>query len=248
MIQFNLLPDIKQEFIRSKRNKHIVMVVSTIVSASAISILVLLYLGVGVFQKKHMDDLTKDINNKSQQLKGTPDLDKILTIQNQLNNLDALHSKKPVSSRFFNFANKFTPNTVTISSSTIDFTKNTISIAGNAPDLGTVNQFVDTLKFSKYHYPQLDDKGQPMVDQNQDPVYVTKTAFTSVVLTSFAINTDSSGNVNASYQVDFSFDPTLFDITKDVELIVPQQITTRSETEKPTLYKGGSTKTNQSKQ
>ncbi|HSX45152.1 MAG TPA: hypothetical protein VLF39_03570 [Candidatus Saccharimonadales bacterium] len=242
MIQFNLLPDIKQEFIRAKRNKHIIFVIAFIVSITAVGILVLLYLGVAVFQKKHMDDLTKDISKTSQQLKSTPDLDKILTIQNQLNNLDSLHNQKPISSRFFDFANKMTPKTVVISDSVLDFTAKTISFSGAAPDLSSVNEFVDTIKFAKYKYPDVDSNGQPKLDSSGGQVYVTTMAFSNVVLSQASLTTDPDTHLpKVEYQIDLNFDPIIFDVTKKVQLVIPNQITSRSETEKPTLFQSDNT-------
>ncbi|MBI3624271.1 hypothetical protein HY218_01415 [Candidatus Saccharibacteria bacterium] len=233
MIQFNLLPEVKLAYLKTQRTKHLVFVVATLVSASALAVLILLFLGVSIFQKQHLNDLNKDIKSDISKLQQVPDLNKILTVQNQLDSLDALHNKKPVSSRFFAFANKFTPSSVTISSANLDFTNNTISLGGNAPDLNVVNTFVDTLKFTNYK----------LADSSQ----VTK-AFSNVVLSSFSLVNTKSGsdpNKKASYQIALKFDPLIFDITKAVTLDVPRQITTRSETEKP-VFQSSPTNDNQS--
>ena len=84
MIQFNLLPDVKLEYIKAKKSKRLVALISTLTCAVAIALVVLLFTVVNVFQKQHLSDLNADIKKYSTSLKNTKDLDKILTIQNQL--------------------------------------------------------------------------------------------------------------------------------------------------------------------
>jgi len=101
MIQFNLLPDVKIEYIKTRNRKRMMMLVSIITSAVCFGVFVLLFLFVRVNQVKYMSDLDKDIKSTTSKIQSTPDLDKILTIQSQLNSLPDLHAKKVVSSRPF---------------------------------------------------------------------------------------------------------------------------------------------------
>lgn len=212
MIQFNLLPDVKLEYIKTRRTKRTVLFVAGLTAASALTLFVLLFLVVGVIQKKYMNDLTKDIKTSSAKLQSIPDLDKILTIQNQLNSLPGLHEKKEISSRVFKYLQQVTPAQATIADFKIDLEAETISITGNADTINTINKFADTLKFTDYK------------STDKDPAR----AFSGVVLTSFGRDDKS-----ASYQIDMKYSPDIFDGLQDVSLIVPSIITTRSETEKP---------------
>jgi ABC-type lipoprotein release transport system permease subunit len=81
MIQLNLLPDVKIEYLRTNRNKRLVIGISLIVIVASIGILLLLASIVYGFQKKNLSDLNKDIATYNKQLKDTPELDKVLTIQ-----------------------------------------------------------------------------------------------------------------------------------------------------------------------
>lgn len=213
MIQFNLLPDVKQEYIKSQQLKRTVVLIASIATAVSVGILVLLVLVVYVAQKQQIKNQTNDISKYSQQLQNTPDLNKILTIQNQLNSLPGLHDKKVVDSRLFGYITQLTPAKANINKLSVDFTANTMSISGSADSLGTINQFVDTLKFTKYTTSN---------DSN------AKNAFSDVVLANF-----SRDDKKASYQIDVKFDQTIFDSRNDVTLVVPKIISTRSETEKP---------------
>jgi len=228
MIQLNLLPDVKLEFIRAQRTSRMIISVALLVTAGAVTILVLL-LSFGGLQKKHLSDLNKDITTKSSQLKNQPQIDRILTIQNQLASLNTLHDQKPAASRLFNYLNQVTPTQETISSFTVDFNAKTVSISGNADALSSVNKFVDTLKFTNYKV-----KGDSTVTP----------AFSNVVLASFGLTSPgpSTGGANdlppATFTITLAYDPAIFDITKSVKLTIPAKVTTRSEIDQPTaLFK-----------
>lgn len=209
MIQFNLLPDVKMEYIRSQRLKQTVVSVSVVVAGAALTIMIILFLVVNVFQKAHLSDLNKDIDANTNKIQNIPDLNKILTVQNQLNSLTALHDKKPVTSRLFTYIKQVLPVKLGVSSLTVDFTQHTMQFQGDSNNIATVNQFVDTLKYSTY-------KNSTGAD--------TK-AFSNVVLNSFA-RTDKG----ATYSVNLNFDPAIFDTTQNInKLTVPNIITTHAQ-------------------
>lgn len=229
MIQFNLLPDIKQQYLKAQRQKHLVVFISTIATIAAVALLVILVLVVNVWQKKSISDLTGDIKKYSGQLSGTEDLNKILTVQNQLNSLTGLHDKKAVATRLFDYVTKLTPANANIAKLNIDYAKNTITVSGTANALSTVNTYVDTLKFTKYK-----------VVSGQGKSSTEKQAFSSVVLTAFGRT-----NQDTTYTIDAKFDPVIFSELSEVELTVPQITTTRSATEQPTdLFKQSTNGTN----
>lgn len=213
MIQFNLLPNIKMQYIKARRQQHLVVLVSVLSMLAALTIFVLLIVVVDVVQKKNLSDLNRDIQTSSQQLKDTPNLNKILTVQNQLKSLPELHNQKPVSSRLFKYMSQLTPTSATIAKLDVDFDQNTLSISGSADTLTTVNRFADTLKFTNY---QLSNSSG------------TKPAFSNVVLANFG--RDSKG---ATYTITTKFDPTIFREDSDPTLTVPNIISTRSEVEQP---------------
>ena len=208
MVQFNLLPDVKQEYVNARRTKQLVVLVSFVVSAAALGIMLLLLLTVDVVQKKSLHDANSDIKRYSAQLKAIPDIDKILTVQNQLNTLPGLHDKKYVVSRTFGYLAQLTPANVSISTYTADYSANTMSIVGEAPSLDQVNVYADTLKATTY---------------KTDSSSSSKKAFTSVVLSSFG--RDSKG---ATYTLNITFDPAILSSQNNVTLDVPN-ITTSAQ-------------------
>lgn len=215
MIQFNLLPDVKLEYLRARRNKRLVVGGSMVVIAASLFVLLLLASIIYGVQKKSLHDLNNDIGRYTQQLKSTPDLNKILTVQNQLGVLTSLHDQKAVASRLFPYLTQVTPKAASISQLNVDFSQDTISITGSANSLDVVNTYADTLKFTTYKTPDSSDS--------------SKNAFSKVVLSQF-----SRSNTGATYTITASFDPAIFNSNATTDLSVPHIISTRSATEQPT--------------
>lgn len=221
MIQLNLLPDVKMEYIKAQRTRGLVLSSAVIIALGSIALLVLLFV-VGGLQKKHINDLSKDIKADTAMLQKKPEINKILTVQNQLQSLTALHEQKPAVSNLFSYLNQVTPTQVDITNFNVDFTANTMSITGTADSLGAVNKYVDTLKFTKFSVVDGEDNSQ------------SKAAFNNVVLSSFGVGANSSGkNRTATYTVTFAYDPAIFDVGKEIKLSVPNLTTTRSAIEQP---------------
>jgi Tfp pilus assembly protein PilN len=215
MIELNLLPDVKLEYIKAERERRLVTSISVLVTVFCVSLLVLLLAANGL-QKKHLSDLSKDIASESSKLQSEPDIARILTVQNQLESLTGLHSGKPAASRLFDYLNQVTPSQVAISNYTTDMTQQTATITGTADSLHSVNQYVDTLKFTKF----VEDDG------SNNP---TKQApFSNVVLSSFGLSTAGEAGKPANYTITLSYDPAIFDISKKIKLSVPSITTTRS--------------------
>ncbi len=217
MIQFNLLPDVKIKYIKTQRTKRVVILSSLIVSAVSVGLLAALFVSVQVIQKKSLNDVSKDIVAQTKQLQNVQDLDKILTIQNQLSALPELHDNKPVSSRILSYMTQVTPALVSISALDVDFTTNTITITGSADSAATVNKYVDTLKFATYTTDKT-TTGKP---------------FTNVVTTVSLTAVSADPKQKAGFLLTFGFDPILFSNTATPTLVVPKITSTRSETEKP---------------
>jgi Tfp pilus assembly protein PilN len=201
MIQFNLLPDVKLEYVKTQRTKRFLTLVSVLVSVVGLALLVIAIVFVDVVQKKSLSDENNDITRYSSQLRNIPNLNKILTVQNQLSTLTSLHDQKPVTSRLFNYVSEVTPPQASLDQLAVDFATNTITFGGSAPSLDVVSTFTDTLKATTY---SVSGSG-------------SKSAFTDVVLASFG--RDQNG---ASFTISCSFDPAIFNTDNSINLTVPQ--------------------------
>jgi len=213
-IQFNLLPDIKIQYLKAKRQKHMVVLASVVASLVALIIFILLLTVVYGLQKKNLSDLDKDIKAASEELKDTRDLNKILTVQNQLKALPELHDQKVVATRLFDYLSQTTPAAASIGKLNIDYELSAMSISGSADTLTTVNTYTDILKFTKFSTKSDDTE---------------KSAFSEVVLSSFSRDAAST-----TYNITLKFDPAIFVGSEEVTLKVPEIISTRSEVDKPT--------------
>ena len=213
IIQFNLLPDVKKEYIKTRRVKRLIMSVAVLASTASLGVVVLLFLFVQVAQTKNIDDLSEDINREIASINATPEIDKILTVQQQTNTLPGLHEENPYTSRLFDYLFVTTPTTVRISSITLSTVDSAIKIEGSADSLAAVNQYVDTLKFATFTAEGIED-GEPFTDIVADLGRSEERAF---------------------YEVSMTYDPILFNNTEAVQLIVPNQVTTRSSIGAPSV-------------
>ncbi|MEK7594136.1 MAG: PilN domain-containing protein [Patescibacteria group bacterium] len=228
MIQLNLLPDVKLEFIKAQRAQRLAFSIAFLAGGVSIALLVVLLSLTGL-QNKHLNDLSKDIASSTAKLQKQPQIGKILTVQNQLESLTGLHDQKPAAPKVLEYINQVTPAQVDITSLTVDFTEQTATITGTADALSSVNKYVDTLKFTTYT-TQDDNTAKP--------------AFSNVVLSSFGLGDSSGGKANphpANYTITLSYDPAIFDNTQRVTLSVPNLISTRSESQPADLFKANTT-------
>lgn len=199
MIQFNLLPDVKKQYIKAKRTKRLIISSSFIVSGISIAVVVLFVTFVQIGQKKYIDDLTKDIAKETASIKSIEDLDKMLTVQNQLTLLPGLHEQKPQTSRLFTYLSQLIPPEAPVSSLSLDVEESGLDLKGSADSIATINKLIDTFKVVTYR-----------TDESTEETKV------------FTVNTSriNGDNTSASYQVSLTFDPTIFDNTKKITLSV----------------------------
>lgn len=231
MIQFNLLPDVKLEYIKATYRRRIITLVSLIIAGSFLTIFVLMFMFVRVNQQAQLKDLDKDIAANLNTLKENKDLDKVLTIQNQLSELPRLHEEKAMTSRVFDYMTQLKHDKMFVTSLSVDTEGNTMAVKGETDSIASINKFVDTLKFTKYTQGSGDS-----VTEGQ--------AFSSVVLNNFSLATAGNNAARAaSFEVSFNFDPMIFKNTaaenkpleNGVKLVIPSIISTPSETQKPSI-------------
>lgn len=260
MIQFNLLPDVKLEYIRAQRLKRSVVGIAALAAGISFTILVLLVLVVDVFQKQHLRGLNNDVKTDITKLQSIHDLNKVLTIQNQINSLPALHDKKPVASRLFGYIQQIVPDKVSISALSISFEQNTLVFTGTADKLSTINKFVDTLKFTTFgigsvrgdwingnsykvndvvnhngtsYACTVDNTADQTTEPGVGADWKTHWHEAPAAFSNVVLSSFGRSDKGASYSINVVFNKDIFDSSKAVKLIVPEIITTRSKTEQP---------------
>ncbi|HEX9679126.1 MAG TPA: hypothetical protein VGA08_00710 [Candidatus Saccharimonadales bacterium] len=226
MISLNLLPDIKKEYLQTQRLKRLLMVGSIITSLLFVTVAILLAIFVFGYQRLERSNTQSEIDEALAQLQSKPDLDKIVTIQKQIEALPSLHDQKPAAQRLFDYLNTLIPKDISLIK--VDFffggtSENALfgaegeagaEINGSGPDANAVNVFVDTLKNAEFTFDGAPEVIKPL---------------TSVIL-EFSVEEDRN-----TFKIVLKFDPVLFDNTKTgAKLSVPKITTSNSVKERPT--------------
>ena len=125
MISLNLLPDVKKDLLRVRRERNLVVSISVVVVGASIGVLLLLSgtLGVLIGAKALMENSIKNDEQTIKQAQKKKQLDKYITVQNQLKQIGKLKSDQQVYSRLMDYLtqlNPAAPNTGQISSATIE--------------------------------------------------------------------------------------------------------------------------------
>ncbi|HSW85167.1 MAG TPA: PilN domain-containing protein [Candidatus Saccharimonadales bacterium] len=241
MIQLNLLPDVKLLYIKTQRQRRLILSVSIIVSISAIAILLIL-LGVEGIQKKNISDLNRDIKNKSATLKTKPKINQILTVQNQLESLTSLHSAKPAVARVFDYIYEVTPASVDLNKLTVDANALTLNISGTTDSLSSVNSYIDILKSTTYNSTEIPTNDSASTNSSSSPTNTGTHSFSNIVLSSFGLNSGGDKSKSADFSINMVYDKNIFDINQQINLVVPSETITRASLQQPTdLFKAAPT-------
>lgn len=199
MIQINLLPDLKKEYLRSQQMKHLVVVGAIFASLLSMAVLTLLFMYVQFVQPRHRANLQNDIDSGIQEMKDKKDAVKIVTVQGVIEQIPALQDKKPKTSFLFNYLTGFTPNAVSYNEVKLDLSTNTLSLTGQAQVLEQTNELANNLKSATFTY-------------NQNGSQKSIKPFSKVVFASLgkAEQTTTNGKL-VSFQLTTTLDPIMFD-------------------------------------
>lgn len=214
MIEINLIPDIKQELIRSQKTRSSVVAFSILISIIAVSAVALLSIYIFVFQSIRGSLADSDIKKQSTQLSNVKDLSKTLTIQNQLTKIASLNSNKNISSRIFDVLNKIippSPNNVQISNLSVDSDLGTVTIEGQAANsYEALEVFKKTISGAKLNYTGEDG------DKN------SVSLASDVASSNTSYGEDASGSKVLRFTLVFNYASELFaPSSKDVSISIP---------------------------
>lgn len=231
MITLNLLPDVKLEYLKTRRTQARVISIAVLVTAAAIGLVVLVAVWVYGVQTVHKGYLTGEIEKNGKQLKQLPEIDKYLTLQNQLSKLSALHDNKTDFSRLLTYLpalNPAPPNNVTFTSveaGTSDL-GSTLSFRGEANNYTGLNTFRDTLTNAALKYDGTTEK-----------------LFDSVVVSSSSLELGTGGTMIVVFTIETTYNANAFLYSvKDPVVSVPQITTTPSTQAAPNAFRQSSVK------
>lgn len=197
MVQINLLPDVKQEYLKSQQSKHAFVIGAVLVSVLFIAILALIYAYVSIAQPRHLSNLQTDIDDSIKQSKEVPSSVEMVTVQGALEQLPGLQDKKQITSRLFGYINSFTPKDVSYAEIKLDLSTNILTLRGETTNYEQTNILANNLKSAELTFVQNDSSS-------------TIKPFSQVVFTSLGKAEQTTTNKTVSFQIDMQIDPAMF--------------------------------------
>lgn len=222
MIEINLIPDVKQEYIHAKRVRTIVISSAILVGVISVGIVVLMAVYLYGVQTVRSALADSDIKSKYETLSKVDDLENTLTIQHQLTRLNELHDQKSIDSRFFDLLaaiNPASPNNVSFSVARLDSVEQIISLEGRANNgYNAAEVLKKTILSTSLSYRDID--GTTQTAQLTD----------SVVTGDLSYGEDEEGKKVLNFSISFAYDPAFFDRGSQNAVIVrpDRQIVTDS--------------------
>lgn len=223
MIELNLLPDVKKEFIKAQRTRNVVVsgaIMVTIVAIGAIAFFATTVYGA---QQLVISTLNTQIKDNFKELESKKEINKYLAIQSQLKSLDEVSGQRALYGRVFDYfqqLNPAPPSNVTIYSLDLTKTDTRIVIFGSAGNFEAVNNFKYTLENAKLTY---DVAGE----QQEMPLFTLVTAKQPSLST-------TNGVTEANFSFDLVFAPEAFSMdTTNPKVVVPKLITSDSDQNAP---------------
>lgn len=275
MISINLLPDVKKDLLRVRRERNLVVTVSVI--AVGVSVGILLVLGAtlgGMTVAKMATESSIESNEKKiDDAIKNDQLNRYLTIQNQLSQIDGLKGEQRIYSRLMDYLvalNPAAPNNATLqnvilsssgsssSSSSSSAGGITVTLEGSTADFASLNVYKNTLINAQISYEeesdddadtssnQDDDEGGGRNNVAENTEAIKENLFTSVEVTESNLSTDSRGST-VSFVIVAVFNPRAFDSTIDdssIKIEIPRETTSDGDRNAPTTGNEGESSDN----
>lgn len=156
MVQVNLLPDIKKEYLKTLRLKTQVVFASFLIAIISVAAIIGSAFFVYVVQERVITGVLDDqIEQRYQELTAKPTLNRDLTVQNQLSALPELHSEKERYSIILDMLpvlNPAAPNSVSLSTLQLSDENQSIVFIGRTASYEALASFRDSLRFADVIY------------------------------------------------------------------------------------------------
>lgn len=223
MITLNLLPDIKKEYLKAQKVRNMVVSTSILISLVAVGLVTLLAISVYVGQNLVIAQQSNQITENHKKLSAKPEIDKYLTIQNQLAAVDSISSSRATYARLFDYLqqlNPAPPYTVSLYNLTIDRSTNTMKFVGGAANFESVNNFKNAIENARLSYFVGDENREIM--------------FFPTVTTTEANFSSGSGKTLTAFNFEVVYAPEAFDTnSQHTKLLVPKLVTSDGDKNAP---------------
>lgn len=215
MIEVNLVPDVKQELIKAKQTRNLVISIAIIVGAVTVGIVALLGVYAYVVQPVRSSTVDNDIKSKSKELTDKPNINNMLTIQNQLTTINKLHDNKNITSRLFEILvaiNPAQPNQASFSTVKLATDTKTIKLEGQTSGYDALEVLKKTITGTTFSYS--DSSGKSSTDQLSETVTSSDTSF----------GEDATGKRVLRFTLSFEYNDALFArSSKNTKIIQPDK-------------------------
>lgn len=134
MIQINLIPDVKREYLHARRMRDVTISISIIVSIAAAAVVGIMLLFVST-QLARVYLAESAIESEYEKLSSVENLTEMVTIENQLSLISQQHASKSMNSRLFSVLqaiNPVAPNEVQFTMITLDPENGSLLLEGQA--------------------------------------------------------------------------------------------------------------------
>lgn len=214
MIEINLVPDVKQELIHAQRVR--LSVISLAVTASIIAVAVVVVLGLIYGGMKISSRvLDSQITEKSKRLSSVNDIDKTLTIQNQLAQIGPIHDSSHVTSRIFGvlvpISAQGAPNQIQYTNVTVDTAESVVTVQAQTSQYSGLDTFKKTLASTQFKYST-----DGSSDSQEEPLA------SNIDVTSQNLSQTSEGGQAVTFTLKFTYPSELLSPTsKNAQIVTP---------------------------
>lgn len=206
MIEINLIPDIKRDYLAARRTRSLVITGSLIAGAGAIAVVVLLAVNIFVVQAVRSTALDNGIKSEYEKLMEKDGLASAVTVHDQLRRLQELQGESTVNSRIFSMLDVIAggSSNVSISKTVVDTEDSTILLEAQSTEgYAALERFKKTINATTLRSSQATGgEDGPEVDE-------VKLA-TDLVDSERSLGEDAQGNIVLRFTVQFTYGEKLF--------------------------------------
>ena len=184
----NLLPDIKQNRLKSQRVKHLTMSIAVFLMIAAIALPVTLFL-INQGQKLYVKRIQDQINERQDTVKNTPNITTMLTVKDHMASLPTLYDQRLYVTKLLSYLPSITPSDIRFNNLGID-TSGHIIISGTTLSYSNVDKFYQAMLYAGVNYDPNAIEADPNAAGNFTNVVLESAGGTSGQEVQFTISAD----------------------------------------------------------